>query len=470
MNVLFEDDGQLKAGAVLADNDASLQVEAVSGKRLKIKAAHVLLRFASPGRRRRAGRGAEARGGTRPRVPVGGERRRRVRLRRPRARVLRRRSRRPRRPRPSRCCCTRRRCTSTRRARAATGRRRRTRCARRSRRSSARRARREQIAAWTAELAAQRLPDALRAEAVDAAVQARQERARVEGARRGVRRAEDQPGRAAGRVRRDSVDARLSTSTASWPRRFRRAPRSPTGARCRALPELPTADAARVLDRRRDDDRDRRRVLGARAAQRQLRDRHPHRVPGAGASRAAARSTRIARARLSTVYMPGRKLTMLPERGDRRVHAAGRHGAARAVARTSRSPPTACRSRHETRVQRVPIAANLRLDAVGDAFANDAAVARRSAVDARAARAVEARAAPVGAARQERRQPHRLQLLRRLGAPAPDGRVAIVPRERGSPLDKLISELMIHVNNTWGRQLAEHKARGPLSRAGRRAR
>ncbi len=36
MNVLFEDDGQLKAGVVLADNDASLQVEAASGKRLKV--------------------------------------------------------------------------------------------------------------------------------------------------------------------------------------------------------------------------------------------------------------------------------------------------------------------------------------------------------------------------------------------------------------------------------------------------
>src|SRR6185503_6328113 len=48
MNVLFEDDGQLKAGTLLADQDASLQVEAVSGKRQKIKAAHVLLRFAAP--------------------------------------------------------------------------------------------------------------------------------------------------------------------------------------------------------------------------------------------------------------------------------------------------------------------------------------------------------------------------------------------------------------------------------------
>src|SRR5512132_849110 len=48
MNVLFEDDGQLKAGTLLADHDASLQVEAASGKRQKIKAAHVLLRFAAP--------------------------------------------------------------------------------------------------------------------------------------------------------------------------------------------------------------------------------------------------------------------------------------------------------------------------------------------------------------------------------------------------------------------------------------
>src|SRR5512143_3925382 len=48
MHVYFEDDGQLKAGTVLADNDTSLQVEAVSGKRLKIKAAAVLLRFTDP--------------------------------------------------------------------------------------------------------------------------------------------------------------------------------------------------------------------------------------------------------------------------------------------------------------------------------------------------------------------------------------------------------------------------------------
>ena len=48
MHVFFEDDGQLKAGTVLADNATSLQVESASGKRLKIKAAAVLLRFAAP--------------------------------------------------------------------------------------------------------------------------------------------------------------------------------------------------------------------------------------------------------------------------------------------------------------------------------------------------------------------------------------------------------------------------------------
>ncbi len=48
MFVLFEEDGAFKAGSLLADNDASLQVETVSGKRAKIKAANVLLRFREP--------------------------------------------------------------------------------------------------------------------------------------------------------------------------------------------------------------------------------------------------------------------------------------------------------------------------------------------------------------------------------------------------------------------------------------
>jgi exoribonuclease II len=48
MNVLFEEDGHFRAGSVLTDNVASLQVELPSGKRSKVKAANVLLRFTSP--------------------------------------------------------------------------------------------------------------------------------------------------------------------------------------------------------------------------------------------------------------------------------------------------------------------------------------------------------------------------------------------------------------------------------------
>ncbi|MDR2365947.1 MAG: RNB domain-containing ribonuclease [Zoogloeaceae bacterium] len=47
-NVLFEESGGFRAGCVLADNDAALQVELPSGKRSKIKSAQVLLRFQNP--------------------------------------------------------------------------------------------------------------------------------------------------------------------------------------------------------------------------------------------------------------------------------------------------------------------------------------------------------------------------------------------------------------------------------------
>ncbi|MEI7429165.1 MAG: RNB domain-containing ribonuclease [Betaproteobacteria bacterium] len=48
MHVIFEEDGAFKTATILTDNDASLQVETVSGKRLKIKSSNVLLRFPSP--------------------------------------------------------------------------------------------------------------------------------------------------------------------------------------------------------------------------------------------------------------------------------------------------------------------------------------------------------------------------------------------------------------------------------------
>ena len=45
MNVFFEEDGGFKVGTVLADNNTSLQVETLHGKRAKVKVAAVLIRF-----------------------------------------------------------------------------------------------------------------------------------------------------------------------------------------------------------------------------------------------------------------------------------------------------------------------------------------------------------------------------------------------------------------------------------------
>ena len=49
MNIFYEENGSFKAGSILADNTTSLQVETAHGKRSKIKAANVMLRFAQPG-------------------------------------------------------------------------------------------------------------------------------------------------------------------------------------------------------------------------------------------------------------------------------------------------------------------------------------------------------------------------------------------------------------------------------------
>src|SRR5258708_2093696 len=48
MQVLYEEEGELKVGAVLAQAPASLQVESPHGRRSKVKAGNVLLEFERP--------------------------------------------------------------------------------------------------------------------------------------------------------------------------------------------------------------------------------------------------------------------------------------------------------------------------------------------------------------------------------------------------------------------------------------
>ncbi|MES2012532.1 MAG: RNB domain-containing ribonuclease [Pseudomonadota bacterium] len=48
MNVFFEEDGSFKVASIMSETQGSLQIESVSGKRSKIKANNVLMRFETP--------------------------------------------------------------------------------------------------------------------------------------------------------------------------------------------------------------------------------------------------------------------------------------------------------------------------------------------------------------------------------------------------------------------------------------
>ena len=295
-------------------------------------------------------------------------------------------------------------------------------------------------------------------EARHAAVPARQERARMEGARRRVRRASGSaPLELLARVRRDSVDARLSLQ--SLPRRgvpggIRLSARA---ARLPSLADLPLApvrafsiDDATTTE---IDDAFSVRPLADGAA----RDRHPHRVPGArDRARHAARRARAAAAVDRVHAGPQDHDAARRGRSTRSRSASGRTPPALSlyVETGSDGEPVAARDRARARADRrqpAPRRADRRRSPTS-------CRRRRAAVDRRAARAVEARAARSRerAARPTSRASTTASTSTgtREGGGEP-GRVAIVPRPRGSPLDKLVAELMIHVNHAWGRLLAD---------------
>jgi len=160
----------------------------------------------------------------------------------------------------------------------------------------------------------------------------------------------------------------------------------------------------------------------------------------------------IARERLSTAYMPGIKFTMLPEDVIARYSLdAGVERAAVSLYLTVSAADLSIRG-HHTRIERVRVAANLRhgeLARLDDALpaGRETGLAYEAALGTlwRFAEALERRRgkASVNAAALDYH--FRIE----------DGRVRIEPRRRGAPLDKLVSELMILANATWGELLAE---------------
>ena len=167
----------------------------------------------------------------------------------------------------------------------------------------------------------------------------------------------------------------------------------------------------------------------------------------------------IARSRLSTVYMPGNKITMLPDAAVARFTLAeGRDCPALSLYLTV--TPEYEITGHESRVEIVPIVANLRHHDVEPVF--NAQTLEQGLPEFPFRDELKILWQLANACEGRRGKPSAMQGLNDynfaiegdLAAPE-QCRVDISERKRGSPLDKLVSELMIVANSTWGGLLAE---------------
>jgi len=162
---------------------------------------------------------------------------------------------------------------------------------------------------------------------------------------------------------------------------------------------------------------------------------------------------KVARARLSTTYIPGQKITMLPPQVIERYSLAEGRTCPAVSLYLDINPLSHLVEGQETRVERVPIAANLRhhqveaLDAAFLAEAQRGDLPFESELFFLWRLALELEAARGKPATQQDRIDYNFYVE--------NERVSIVERRRGAPLDKLVAELMISANNNWGRLLAD---------------
>jgi exoribonuclease II len=167
---------------------------------------------------------------------------------------------------------------------------------------------------------------------------------------------------------------------------------------------------------------------------------------------------RIARDRLSTVYMPGNKITMLPDQvcvvysldAGKRVPAVSLYLEVDAALEVKSI---------ETKIETVAIAENLRIPALDASTwmeAGDESVPFASEL-----RFLYRLAAQLQGVRGEQTVNRIDYNFNVIGDPeAPDARIEIKPRARGSAIDVIVSELMIYANVAWAKRLAEKGATG----------
>ncbi len=185
---------------------------------------------------------------------------------------------------------------------------------------------------------------------------------------------------------------------------------------------------------------------------------------------------KLARTRLSTAYMPGQKITMLPDGvvAPFTLQASGDAALAKPAVSlyvTYDADSFAVKS-FVTRVERVPVIANLRYDQIdhivtaqwlGDASISQADTpAEVSALRPelswlyRLAQHLKAQREVVRGKPETFNRPDYSFSVNARGDAAIQGdeRVDITPRVRGAPLDLIVAECMIVANSTWGAWLA----------------
>jgi exoribonuclease-2 len=162
----------------------------------------------------------------------------------------------------------------------------------------------------------------------------------------------------------------------------------------------------------------------------------------------------IARERLSTVYYPGAKITMLPEEAIRRFTLAENH-ACPALSLYIEVTPGLDVVSVSNRLEHVKIGANLRHDALEREFNEQTLAANAShhryAHELRmlwqfADKLARARRGEGGEAGLRPEYSFRVE----------NDRVIIIQRRRGTPIDTIVSELMIFTNREWAGQLAKN--------------
>ncbi len=187
-------------------------------------------------------------------------------------------------------------------------------------------------------------------------------------------------------------------------------------------------------------------------------------APGLGIKRDDALDA-IARQRLSTVYMPGDKITMLPDGlVEAFTLAEGRTCPALslyAILDTADWSVVAT----ETRAEAVPIAANLRHNDLDQLVTEENLAAGAGEYPHKADIALLWQWAQVlERARMAKRESFGLKPEQTnrvdFNFYVEDDVVSIVRRKRGAPLDKIVAELMIFANSTWGKLMHEHGVPG----------